>query len=71
MEYEIEDLMSSAIAQKPLDFGNAFKSIMLDRITDAIETRKIDVAKNNLDKSKERRTRNRNYGRNRIMEVYI
>lgn len=53
MEYEIEDLMSSAIAQKPLDFGNAFKSIMLDRITDAIETRKIDVAKTIFDKSKE------------------
>lgn len=53
MEYEIEDLMSSAIAQKPLDFGNAFKSIMLDRITDAIETRKIDVAKTIFDESKE------------------
>ena len=52
-EYNIEDLMASAIAQKPMDFENVLNSIMLDRITDAIETRKVDIAKTMFDESKE------------------
>ena len=44
MEYEIEDLMSAAIAQRPMDFDNAFKSIMINKITDAIDDKKIELA---------------------------
>jgi len=44
MEYEIEDLMSAAIAQKSMDFDDAFKSMMIDKITDAIKDKKIELA---------------------------
>ena len=53
MEHNIEDLMSSAIAQRPMDFENAFKTIMIDRITDAIDERKIELAKTIFNNSKD------------------
>jgi hypothetical protein len=45
MEYDIEDLMSAAIAQRPMDFESAFKSIINDRITDAIDDKKLELSK--------------------------
>jgi hypothetical protein len=53
MEHNIEDLMSSAVAQRPMDFENAFKTIMIDRITDAIDERKIELAKTIFNNSKD------------------
>jgi hypothetical protein len=53
MEHNIEDLMSSAIAQRPMDFENAFKTIMIDRITNAIDDRKVEMAKTIFNNSKD------------------
>ena len=53
MEYEIEDLMSAAIAQRPMDFDNAFKSIMINKITDAIEDKKLELAQTIFNESEE------------------
>jgi hypothetical protein len=44
-KYGLEDLVSSAVLQKPLEFETAFNDIVLDRIRDAVENKKIEVAK--------------------------
>jgi hypothetical protein len=41
----VSDLVISAIDQKPIDFENAFETLIVDRIRNAIENRKIEVAK--------------------------
>jgi hypothetical protein len=51
MEYDIEDLMSNAIAQKPMEFESAFKSIITDRIADAIDAKKAEIAKTLFNKT--------------------
>jgi hypothetical protein len=43
-KYGLEDLVSSAVLQKPLEFETAFNDIVLDRIRDAVENKKIEVA---------------------------
>lgn len=44
-KYGIEDLISNAVLQKPIEFEAAFNDIVLDRIRDAVENKKIEVAK--------------------------
>ena len=43
-KYDLSDLIVSAIEQKPLDFENAFNDLVVDRIRDAVEQKKIDIA---------------------------
>jgi hypothetical protein len=43
-KYDLTDLVVSAIEQKPLDFETAFNDIIVDRIRDAVETKKIAIA---------------------------
>lgn len=43
-KYDISDLIVSAIEQKPLDFENAFNDLVVDKIRDAVEQKKIDIA---------------------------
>jgi hypothetical protein len=40
----VQDLISLSYDQKPIDFQNAFNSLMSDRITNAINDKKIEVA---------------------------
>jgi hypothetical protein len=56
MEYDIEDLMSNAIAQKPMDFENTFKSIITDRLADAINVKKLELAKTIFNTDKQNNT---------------
>lgn len=44
-KYDLSDLVVSAIEQKPLDFETAFDSLVVDRIRDAVEEKKIAIAK--------------------------
>jgi hypothetical protein len=44
IEARIVDLINFSSNQKPVEFGDAFKSIMNSRITDAIEVRKQEIA---------------------------
>jgi len=48
---EIEDLMAAAIGQKPMEFENAFNSIIIDRVTDAIGDKKLEMANKIFNKS--------------------
>jgi hypothetical protein len=43
-KYDLTDLVVSAIEQKPLDFESAFNDIIIDKIRDAVEQKKIDIA---------------------------
>lgn len=43
-KYDLSDLVVSAIEQKPLDFETAFNDIIVDRIRDAVENKKIEIA---------------------------
>lgn len=43
-QYSVQDLISTAFEQKPVDFENAFNSLIVDRLAAAVETKKIDVA---------------------------
>jgi len=43
-KYGINDLISAAVLQKPLEFETAFADIVTDRIRTAVENKKIEVA---------------------------
>lgn len=43
-KYDLTDLVVSAIEQKPLDFGTAFNNIFVNKLRDAVEQKKIDIA---------------------------
>ena len=43
-EYDISDLIVSAIEQKPNDFESAFNDLIVDRIRSAVEDKKIEIA---------------------------
>lgn len=42
--YTVTDLLNFAHEQKPIDFENAFKSIMADKMVAAIDAKKLEVA---------------------------
>lgn len=41
---DIKDLLDFAVNKKPVEFQSAFNDIMSERISDAIETRKVEIA---------------------------
>ena len=45
-EFTIDDMVNAAHNDSPSDFQSAFASVVLDKIADAIEAKKIEVAKN-------------------------
>ena len=45
-EFTIDDMVNAAHNDSPSDFQSAFASVVLDKIADAIEAKKIEFAKN-------------------------
>ena len=43
-KYDVTDLISNAVDQRPDDFGNAFNSLMMDKLAAAVETKKQEIA---------------------------
>ena len=43
-KYELTDLVAAAVEQKATDFNDIFGSLVLDRIHDAVENKKIQIA---------------------------
>ena len=43
-KYELTDLVVSAIDQKPLEFEAAFNELIVDKIRDAVEAKKVEIA---------------------------
>ena len=45
-DYTIDDMVAAARNDSPSDFQNAFASVVLDRVADAVEAKKLEIAKN-------------------------
>lgn len=45
IENTLADLIKFSSEQKPIEFGDAFNSLIASRIETALDTRKIEVAK--------------------------
>ena len=43
-KYDVSDLVIAAVEQKPLDFENTFNDLIVDRIANAINDKKIAIA---------------------------
>ncbi len=43
-KYELNDLVTSAAMQEPLEFQNAFNDLVTDRIRAAVESKKVEIA---------------------------
>lgn len=43
-KYDITDLISTAIDQKPTEFTDTFNSLILDRLRTAVDNRKQEIA---------------------------
>lgn len=43
-KYDLQDLVVSAIEQKPLEFETAFNDLVIDRIRSAVEDKKVQIA---------------------------
>lgn len=45
-KYTLDDLVVSAIQQKPVEFEQAFNELIVDRLHSAVEARKQEIAQN-------------------------
>lgn len=45
-QFTIDDMINAARAESPSDFQSAFASVVLDKISDAVQAKKLEVAKN-------------------------
>lgn len=45
-QYTIQDMIGAAKDESPSDFNDAFNSLVLDKIADVIQAKKIEVAQN-------------------------
>ena len=45
-QFTIDDMVVAAHNDSPSDFQSAFASVVLDKIADAIEAKKVELAKN-------------------------
>jgi hypothetical protein len=43
-KYDISDLITNAVTQKPIEFTNAFNNVLVDKLNNAIEMRKAEIA---------------------------
>ena len=43
-KYTVDDLIASAIEQKPTEFEDTFNSLVLDRVQSAVEAKKQEIA---------------------------
>lgn len=45
-KYDLNDLVFAALEQRPSDFEAAFNDLVVDRLRDAVEAKKVEVAQN-------------------------
>jgi len=43
-KYTASDLLNYSAAEKPIEFGDVFNSLILDRITAAVDDRKLELS---------------------------
>jgi hypothetical protein len=44
-DFKTSDIISFAIQQKPIEFENAFKALIHDKLVDAVDMKKQEIAK--------------------------
>lgn len=44
IEYRVADLLNFSSGQKPIEFKQAFDAIMLNKISDAVDQKKVEMA---------------------------
>lgn len=44
-KYTTDDLLDASVEKKPVEFNNIFSELILDRVRDAVENKKIEIAK--------------------------
>lgn len=44
-KYTTDDLLDASVEKKPVEFNNIASELILDRVRDAIENKKIEIAK--------------------------
>lgn len=49
-KYNVTDLISQALEQKPVEFETTFSSLLKDRLRDAVELKKQEVASSMFNK---------------------
>lgn len=50
-KYDISDLIAATIEEKPIDFETAFNDMLIDKIRDAVEVKRIEVAQSMFNNS--------------------
>jgi hypothetical protein len=45
-KYTVSDLIVAAYEQKPIEFEQIFSNIVVDRVTDAVTSKRVEVAQN-------------------------
>ncbi len=53
MAYSIQDLVKFSYEQKPVDFEQAFNSLLSNKIADAVDVKKLEVAQNMFNTEKD------------------
>lgn len=43
-KYTVSDLIVAAYEQKPIEFEQMFSNIVVDKVTDAVTSKRVDVA---------------------------
>ena len=44
IEYRVADLLNFSSSKKPVEFNQAFDAIMLNKISDAVDQKKVEMA---------------------------
>jgi hypothetical protein len=45
-KYSVSDLIVAAYEQKPIDFEQIFSNIVVDRVSDVVNAKRVEVAQN-------------------------
>lgn len=45
-KYDIDNLLSTVVDSKPVEFSKSFNDIIVSKITDAVNDKKIEIAQN-------------------------
>jgi hypothetical protein len=45
-KYSVSDLIVAAYEQKPIDFEQIFSNIVVDRVSDVVNSKRVEVAQN-------------------------
>jgi hypothetical protein len=69
-KYEIQDLINAAVEQKPTNFSDIFGNLLVDRLSDAVSNKKMELAKSMYGSAAEVESDENDYEDNSEEETY-